>query len=166
MTGGTPSLGLEKPKFSKCSVSNQILGEGYICLVWVLYGLISSRNTPKIDLFMTQVDFMLFLRFSVRSIQALPNPVRCFPNSKILFLIPPNMYRKDNKIIYNPRNHIFSLILYLPIDSSPWFSKKNKVFQSKTFSNLVFGDDFFYGARWLCYDSLFVSRELWNLPPC
>ena len=34
--GGTLSPGPEKPKFSKCSVSNQILGEGYICLLWVL----------------------------------------------------------------------------------------------------------------------------------
>ena len=28
LTGGTLSPGSEKPKFSKCSVSNQILGEG------------------------------------------------------------------------------------------------------------------------------------------
>ena len=115
---------------------------------------------------MTQVDFMLFLRFWVRSIQALPNPVRCFPNSGILFLINPNVYKKVNKKDYNRSNPIFSLIFYLPIDSSPWFSKKNKVFQSKTFSNLVFGNDFaFYGDRWLSYDSLFISGSIWNLPP-
>ena len=29
--GKTLSLGPEKPKFSKCFVLNQILGEGYIC---------------------------------------------------------------------------------------------------------------------------------------
>ena len=34
----------------------------------------------QIYLFMTQVDFMLFLRLWVRSIPTLPNPVRCFPN--------------------------------------------------------------------------------------
>jgi len=59
--GETLSPGPEKPKFSKLSVSKQILGEGYLWLLWVLYGLILSRNTPKCDLFMTQVDFMLFL---------------------------------------------------------------------------------------------------------
>ena len=57
---GTLSPGAEKPKFSKCSVLNQILGEGYLWLVWVLYGIILSRNTPQSYLFMTQVDFMLF----------------------------------------------------------------------------------------------------------
>ena len=86
------------------------------------------NKNPQSYLFMTQMDFFLFLRFWVQSIQALPNLVICFPNSGILFLITPNMNRKDNKIIYNPRNHIFSLILYVPIDSSPWLSKKNKVF--------------------------------------
>ena len=30
----------------------------------------------------------------------------------------------------------------LPIDSSPCFYKENIVFYKKTFSNLVFGDDF------------------------
>jgi hypothetical protein len=62
VTGGTLSPGPKKPKFSKCSISNQILGEGYLWLVWVLYGIILSRNTSKSDLFMDQVDFMFFLR--------------------------------------------------------------------------------------------------------
>ena len=109
---------------------------------------------------------MLFLRFWVQTIRTLLNLVKCFPNYGILFLITPNMCRKDKKGIHNPRKHIISLILYLPIDSSPWFSKKNKVFQIKTFSNLVFGDDFdFDRSRWLSYESLFVSGAIWNLPP-
>ena len=45
VTRETLSLGPEKPKFSKCSVSNQILVEGCICLEWLLNGLISSRKT-------------------------------------------------------------------------------------------------------------------------
>ena len=119
------------------SVLNQITGEGYLWLVWVLYGLIFKIKNQKSDLIMTQVDLMLFLSLWVQSIQALPNTIRCFPNPGILFPNSPNMYRKYNKIIYNSRNDIFSLILNLLIDSSPWFSRKNKVFQGKTFSNLV-----------------------------
>lgn len=116
---------------------------------------------------MTQVDLMLFLRLWVQSIQSLPNPVTCFPNSRILFQIPPDMYSQDKKIILNPINHIFSLIFHLSIDSSPWFLRKNKVFQCKTFSNLVFGDDFaFDGTRWLSYDFIFVSGVIWLPPPC
>ena len=115
---------------------------------------------------MTQNNFMLFLRFWVRSIQALPNPVRWLPNSGILFLNPPNVCGKAKKRIHNPTNHIVKVILHLPDDSSPWFSKKNKVFQSKKISNLVLWDDFsFDGVIWLSYDSLFVSEEIWNLPP-
>ena len=125
VTSKTLSLGPEKPKILKYFVSNQILEEVYLWLVWVLYGLICSRNTPQCDLFMTQVDFMLFLKLWVWSIQALPNPVWYFPNYGTLFLKPSNIYRKDNKSIYNLISHIFSLILNLPIDSSPWFSKKN-----------------------------------------
>ena len=159
MTGGTLSPRPEKTKFSKYSVSNQISGEGCILILWVLYGLISSLNTPKNDLFMTQVDFMLFFRFWVWSIQALPNLVRCFPNFGIMFLTPTNVCGKDKKRIHNPINYIFSLIRNLPIDSSPWYSRKNNVFQCKTFSNLVFGDDFaFYWDGWFSYESLFVSR--------
>ena len=124
VTGGTLSPGPKKPKFSKCSVSNQISSEGFICMVWVLYGIISSRNTQKSYLFMTQMDFM----FWVWSIQALPNPVICFTNSGILFLTAPNVCGKTKNIIHNKINHILNLILHLPIDSSPWFSNKNKVF--------------------------------------
>ena len=114
----------------KCGIylHDEEQGEGFIYLVWVLYGHISSGNTQKSDLFLTQVDFMLFLRFWDRSIQALPNPVRCLPNFGILFLNPPNMYGKPKKRINDLRNHILSLIFHLPIDSSPWFSMKNKVF--------------------------------------
>jgi hypothetical protein len=165
--GRTLSLGLEKTKFSKCSILNQISGEGYLWLVWVLYGIIFSIQTQKSDLFMTQVDFMLFLRLWIWLIQALPNLVRCFPNLGILFPNSPNMYRKYNKCIYNMINNIFSLILNLLIDSSPWFSRKNIVFQCKTFSNLVFRDDFsFDGTIWLSYDFIFVWRAIWHPPLC
>ena len=142
MTIETLSPGPEKPKFSKCSVSNQILGEGYLWLLWVLYGLIFSINTSQIYLFMTQVDFMLFLKLWVWSIQTLPNPVRCFPNPGILFPNSPNIYRQDIHSIFNPTNLFFSLILNLPLDSSPCFNMKINEFHKKSFSNLVFGDDF------------------------
>ena len=60
---------------------------------------------------------------------------------------------------------LFNLILYLPINSSPWFSKKNKVLQSKTFSNLVFGDDFYFDRDiWLYYDFLFILGEIFHTP--
>ena len=157
--GGTLSPTPEKPKFSRCSISNQISGEGCICLVWVCYDIISSRNTPQCDLFMTQVDFMFFLGFWVQTIQALLNPGGCFPNSRILFLIPPNVCGKAKKRIQNTRNHILSLIFHLPIDSSPWFSRKNKVFESKTFSNLVFGDEFVSNLTIWIYHDLFHVLE-------
>ena len=51
------------------------------------------------------------------------------------------MNGKANKIIENIRNHFFSLILNLPIDSSPQFSRKNNEFHKKFFSNIVIGDD-------------------------
>ena len=84
---------------TRCFVSNQISAESYLWILFIWYALIFSRNTPKSDLFMTQVDFMLFLRLWVWSIQALPNLVWCFPNSGILLLSSPNMYRKANKSI-------------------------------------------------------------------
>ena len=61
----TLSPGPVKPKFSKCSVSNQILREGYLWIVWVFYGILFSRNTPQSYLCMTQVNFMLFHRLWV-----------------------------------------------------------------------------------------------------
>ena len=98
---------------------------------------------------MTQVDFMFFLRLWVWSIQALPNPVRCFPNSGILFLITQNIYRKANKIILNLRNHLFSLILNLPIDSSPWFSRKSNKFHKKKFSKFFVSNQI-SGEGYIC----------------
>ena len=44
--------GAWKLKNSKCSVSNQILGEGQIWLVKLVYGLKTSRNLQKTELFM------------------------------------------------------------------------------------------------------------------
>ena len=51
------------------------------------------------------------------------------------------MNGKDNKKNFNPRNHFFSLILNLPIDSSPLFSNKNSV-SMKNFFKLSFGYEF------------------------
>ena len=153
MTVGILSPGLEKPKFLNCSVSNQISGEGYLWLLWVFCGLIFSRNTPQSYLFMTQVDFMLFLRFWVRSIQALPNLVRWLPNSGILFITPPHVCGKSKKSIKIPRNHFFSLILHLPVNSSLWFTRKKNGFHRLTFSNLVFGVEFACnGTMWIHHD--------------
>ena len=47
VTGETLRRGPEKQKKSKFFVSNQILGEVYLFLVWVLCDLIFSRNTPQ-----------------------------------------------------------------------------------------------------------------------
>ena len=124
VTGGTVSPGPEKPKISKCSVSNQISEEGCICLVRVYYGLISSKDTSKSDLFMTQVDFMHFFMFWVWLIHTLPSSVRWPPKSGILFPSPPNMYGKPKMRIHNPRNHFFSLILHLPFISIIYKEKK------------------------------------------
>ena len=121
----TLSQGPKKPKFSKCFVLNQISGECCIWLVKVLHGRISSRILSQSDLFMTQVDYMLFLKFWVRSIQTLPNSVRWLPNFGILFLTPPNMSGKAIKSIHNSTNNFYSLILHLPVDSSPWVTRKN-----------------------------------------
>ena len=68
---------------------------------------------------MTEVDFMLFLKLQVGLIQALPNPVRSFTNSGVLFPNSHNLYRKYIEGILHPSNLIFSLILNLLIDSSP-----------------------------------------------
>ena len=91
---------------------------------------------------MTQVDFKLFLTLRVQAIQASPNFVRYFINSWVLYQIYPNLYRKDIEGIFNPTNLFFSLILNLPLDSSPCFNVENNDFHNKTFSSLVFGDDF------------------------
>ena len=170
MTVGTLNSGPKKLKFSKCSVSNQISGECFLWLVWVWYGLIFPRNTPQSVFFMTQVDFMLFLKLWVRSIQALPNPVRWFPNSGILFLNSPNMYRKSIQGIYNMRNIFFSLIVNLPLDSSPCFNMKINEFHKIFFSNLVFGDEFASSITiWMYHDFLhvletkFKSKEVKNM---
>ena len=167
VTNRTLSPGPEKLKFLKCSVSNQISWEGYLWILWVWYGLIFLINTPQSDLFMVQVDFMLFLRLWVWSIKAPPNPVRPFPNYLILFLNSPNMYRKYNHGILNPGKHIFHLILNLPIKSSPWFSKKKQSVLMKTFLTLFPGDGFaFDGTRLLYYDLFYVSEAIWHPTLC
>ena len=157
MTIGTLSPRPKKPKFSNCSVSNEISGEDYLRLVWVWYGIIFSRNTSQSYLFMTQVDFMLFLRLWVRSIQALPNLVRSFPNPRFLSQNSPNIYMKSIQGIFNLRNIFFNLILNPPLDSSACFNMKNNEFHRKTFSNLVFGDDFtFARTKWKYHDFFYV----------
>ena len=92
---------------------------------------------------MTQVDFKLSLDFESGRFKLLPillDPSNCW----VLFPNSPNVYRKATWVIFNPRNHFFSLILNLPLDSSPCFNVENNEFHKKTFSNLVFGDDFTY----------------------
>ena len=86
--------GARKLKNSKCSISNQISGEGKIWLVKVFHGLIPSRNLPQTKLFMIQVKNMFFLQSWVRAFQALPNSARWSPNSSILILVSSNMTRK------------------------------------------------------------------------
>ena len=120
--------GTRKLKKSKCYVSNQILGEGQIWLVKLLYGLIPSINLPKTYLFMTQVMYILFLEFWVCWIQALPNSVWWIPNSWILFLISYSMSRKPIKCTHQSRNHFLVSFMHLPINSSLWITKKNNEF--------------------------------------
>ena len=60
-------LGAWKLKNSKYSVSNQISGEGQIWIVKVLNGIIPSRKLPKMELFIIQVENMLFLQFWVQA---------------------------------------------------------------------------------------------------
>ena len=108
---------------------------------------------------MNQVDFMLFLRLRVRSIQSLPNPVRYFPNSGILSPNSPHVYKKYFQIIFNARNIFFSLIFNLPLDSSPCFNMKINEFHKKAFSNLVFGDDFASTVTIWMYHDLFNILE-------
>ena len=118
--------GARKLKNSKCSVSNQILGEGQIWLVKLLYGLIPSRNIPKTYLFMIQVENMLFLQFWVRAFQAFPNSIRWPPNSGILILVYPNMIGKPKKYFNQSRNNHLSLILHPLVKSSTGLWMKNK----------------------------------------
>ena len=157
VTVETLSTGPEKLKFSKCYISNQISGEAYLWLLWILYGLIFSQNTPQSYLFMNQSDFMLFLGLWFWSIQALPNFARSFPNFGILFPNSPNVYKKAIQGIFNSRNLFFSLTLNLPLDSSPCFNTENNEFHKKTLSNLVFGDDFTSTrTTWMYHDLFYV----------
>ena len=121
-----------------------------------------SKETPhKVVFFMTQVDFMFFLRLWVWSIQALPNPIRCFPNPWILFPNSPNMYRKYIQGIYNLTNLFFRLILNLPLDSSPCFNMKINEFHKKTFSKLVFGYNFASTIKiWMYHDLFHVLNPM------
>ena len=122
--------------------------------------LFSLKIKNKIDLFMTQFDFKSFLRLWVRSVQASPNFVRSFTNSWVLSPNYPNVYMKYIQGIFNPINLCFSLILNLPLDSSPCFNTKNNEFQKKTFSSIVFGDDFTStGTTWMYHDFFYVLRS-------
>ena len=93
---------------------------------------------------MTRVDFNLFLKLWVWSIQASPNSVKSFTNSWVLSPNYPNVYRQAIQDIFNLRNIFFSLILNLSLDSSPCFTRKKWSVLMKTFSNLVFW-------RWFCF---------------
>ena len=80
------------------------------------------------------------------------------------------MYRKANKAIYNLKNHIFSLILNLPLDSSPCSNMKTNEFHKRSFSNLVFGDEFASTETiWMYHDlfhvleTKFKSKEVKNM---
>ena len=80
------------------------------------------------------------------------------------------MYRNANQIIYNMRNHIFSLMLNLILDSSPCSNMKTNEFHMKTFSNLVLGDDFASIVTiWIYHDFFHVletklkSKEVKNM---
>ena len=118
VTGETLRPWPEKLKISKCSVLNQILGEGCLWLLKVLHGLISQRNISQSYLCMFQVRYIHFLKFWAEQIHALPNSVRWFPNSGILLPTSPNISGKPIKIIQNSRNNFYSLILHLLIESS------------------------------------------------
>ena len=157
MIGGTLSPGPEKLKISKCSVLNQISGEGCFWIVKVLHGLISPRNLSQSDIFMFQVRYIHFLKFWAEQIQALPNSVWWFPNSRILFPTSPNMSKKPIQIIQNSRNKFYSPILHLLIDSSPWVIRKNNEFHKYTFSNLVFGDEF------ACNRTIWIHHGLFHV---
>ena len=122
--------GARKLKISKCSISNQISGEGWLWLLKVLNCLISSRNLLKNYLFMIQVKNMLFFEFWVWTIQAPPNSIRWPPNSGSLTIFHPNMSGKPTKVIQNKINHFFSLIFHLPVNSSLWFTRKNNEFHN------------------------------------
>ena len=108
-----PEPGARKLKITNCFVPSQISREGCIWLVRVLHCLISSRDLSQSDLFMTQLKHMLFLKFWVWRIQALPNLVRWIPNSWILFLIPSNMSGNPRKCFFKSRNHCISLIYWI-----------------------------------------------------
>ena len=113
-TGQKLSPGPENSKNSKCSVSNQISGEGQIWLVKVLYGLISSIRLPQTELFMIQVENMLFLQFWVQAFQALPNLVRWPPNFSIMILVSSNMTGKLKNYFHQSSILIFSPKILTP----------------------------------------------------
>ena len=119
----------EKLKISKCSVSNQSSGEGWLWLIKVCYGLISPRKLLQTYIFMIQVKNIIFLESWVRIIQAPPNSVQWSTNSGSLILVSPNMSRKHRKCFHQSWKHCISLILLLLIDSSPCFWMKNKCFE-------------------------------------
>ena len=108
---------------------------------------------------MTKVDVMLFLKVWVWLMQALPNHVRSFTNSWVLSPKYPNVYRKYIQGIFNSWNLYFNLILNLPLNSSPCFNMKINEFHNKTFSNLVFGDDFDPNMTIGMYHDLFHVLE-------
>ena len=113
---------------------------------------------------MFQVYFKPLPRFWVRSIQGLPNSIKPFLIFWILFPNSPNIHRLTIHDIFNPRKLIVCLIMNLPINSSPSFYKENKVFYKKTFSKLVFGDDFAsIGIIWMYHDFFYVLGTKFKL---
>ena len=75
----------------------------------------------------------------------------------------PNIHSKDIQGIFNTINLSLSLIMNLPLDSSPCFYKENWVFSKKKFSSLVFRDDFsFNGIRRMSNDLFCFWAEKWH----
>ena len=109
---------------------------------------------------MIQVNFKPLLRFWVRLIQALPNSVKPFLIFWVLFPNSPNIHR----IIYLGNfksNKCFFMSYY---ESPNWlismFYKENRVFNKKTFSNLVSGDDFTSTRTiWMYHDHFLCFRN-------
>ena len=155
-----------KLKISKCSVSNQISGEGCIWLEKVLNSLISSRDPSQMELFMTQVMYMLFLEFWVWWIEALPNSVWWIPNSWILFLISYSMSGKPRKCTHQSRNN-FSVSFFISPSIHSMIYKEKQWVSQVNFFKLSFGDEFDCNGRmWIHLDlfhvceTKFQSREV------
>ena len=123
-----PKLGARKTQNFKVLCFEPNFRGRFIVTIKGTHDLILPRNLSQTDLFMFEVRFIHFLKFWAEQIQALPNSVRWLPNSGILFPTSPNMYGKPIKRIQNSRKNFYSLILHLPVDSSPWVTRKNNEF--------------------------------------